>query len=190
MDIISDVILLFSALVQVNNCWAIVFYFPQVCDAEQFLMKRAHFRSQILDLSINKTILVIVQKLSLSSGHQDISHATYWTEAVWLAAGEQRSHSTPFWSYLLDFCHWMIRVCWANPWRGGGACWKSEPNTVFARLPEEMLVGYRLTFTFVPPLFLNNQIKWGKLYEKYICPSKKFNSSRRKRLILIAPLRS
>lgn len=38
----------------------------------------------------------------------------------------------------------------------------SEPNTVFARLLEEML-----TFTFVLPLSLNNEIKSSRIYEKY-----------------------
>lgn len=48
----------------------------------------------------------------------------------------------------------------------------SEPNTVFARLLEEML-----TFTFVLPISLNNEIKSSRIYEKYIFPSKKLTQS-------------
>lgn len=56
----------------------------------------------------------------------------------------------------------------------------SEPNTVFARLLEEML-----TFTFVLPLSLNNEIKSSRIYEKY--QQKKKTSSRRKTLIINSP---
>lgn len=75
----------------------------------------------VLCLALSFIVIVLISACSVWSFQPMFMWAT-GKGSIWLTTGEQSSHWTHFWSYLLDLCHWAIKARWStNPIHWGGS---------------------------------------------------------------------